>query len=72
MPTGTVKFFNLEKGFGFIESEEGGRDVFVHISALPPGVTLAAGQRVTFEIGTDRKSGRDRAENVKLGGNDRA
>lgn len=67
-----MKFFNFEKGFGFIESEEGGRDVFVHISALPPGVTLAAGQRVTFEIGTDRKSGRDRAENVKLGGNDRA
>jgi CspA family cold shock protein len=73
VPTGIVKFFNVTKGFGFITPDEGGgRDVFVHLSAVPKGVTVQEGQHVTYDVGTDRKSGRDRAENVRLSGNDRA
>lgn len=57
MPTGTVKFFNGQKGFGFIEPEDGSKDVFVHISAVErSGLNgLAEGQKVSFEI----ESGRD-------------
>jgi CspA family cold shock protein len=56
MPTGRVKFFNEEKGFGFIESDEG-QEVFLHISALPAGVTqVTAGSRVEFGI-VDGKKG---------------
>jgi CspA family cold shock protein len=56
MPTGRVKFFNEEKGFGFIESDEG-QEVFLHISALPAGVTqVTAGTRVEFGI-VDGKKG---------------
>lgn len=56
MPTGTVKFFNTAKGFGFIAPEDGGKDVFVHISAvesagMPP---LQEGQRVRYDIVTER------------------
>lgn len=66
MPTGTIKFFNEEKGFGFITPETGGVDVFVHISALERGATLSQGDRVNFEIGQDRKTGKSKAENVSL------
>ncbi len=69
MPSGTVKFFNVT--IGFITPDEGGRDMFVHLSAAPPGVILQEGQRVVYDVGIDRKSGRERAENVKVGGNDR-
>jgi CspA family cold shock protein len=65
MVTGTVKFFNAQKGFGFIAPEGGGADVFVHISAVErAGMTsLSDGQRVTFEV----ESGRDgRASAEKL------
>ena len=65
MITGTVKFFNAQKGFGFITPETGDKDVFVHISAVErAGMTsLSDGQRVTFEI----ESGRDgRASAEKL------
>jgi cold shock protein len=69
MATGTVKWFNGQKGFGFIEPDGGGNDVFVHISAVEraglPG--LAEGQKVSFEIVVDRKRGKSSAENLKLG-----
>lgn len=56
MPTGTVKWFNATKGFGFIQPEGGGNDVFVHISAVErAGLrTLSEGQRISFELAKDR------------------
>ena len=66
MATGTVKFFNGDKGFGFITPEIGGTDVFVHVSALQAGSSLSDGQRVSYEIGQDRKTGKSRAENVRV------
>ena len=66
--TGVVKFFNTTKGFGFIQPENGGADVFVHISAVErSGLrSLNEGQRVSFQVGTDRKTGKAAAENVEL------
>ncbi|MBB4953615.1 CspA family cold shock protein [Agrobacterium vitis] len=66
MATGTVKFFNEDKGFGFITPENGGADVFVHVSALPRGDSLRDGDKVSFEIGQDRKTGKSKAENVSV------
>jgi CspA family cold shock protein len=68
MATGTVKFFNSDKGYGFIAPETGGKDVFVHISAVErSGLKgLADGQRVTFDVEKDRQ-GRDSAANLKAG-----
>ncbi|MET0171037.1 MAG: cold-shock protein [Agrobacterium vaccinii] len=66
MATGTVKFFNDDKGFGFITPENGGTDVFVHVSALQPGGSLREGDKVTFEVGQDRKTGKSKAENVSV------
>ncbi|MCL6655167.1 cold-shock protein [Agrobacterium rubi] len=66
MPTGTVKFFNDDKGFGFITPENGGTDVFVHVSALQQGGSLREGDNVTFEVGQDRKTGKSKAENVSV------
>ena len=65
MSEGTVKWFNEQKGFGFIEKAEGG-DVFVHFSAIQAGgfKTLAEGQRVSFDIAQGKKG--PAAENVKL------
>jgi CspA family cold shock protein len=56
MTTGTVKWFNPTKGYGFIEREDGGQDVFVHVSAVEQAgmETLKEGQRVSFEIVTER------------------
>jgi CspA family cold shock protein len=65
MATGTVKFFNDDKGFGFITPENGGGDVFVHVSAVQGGGSLREGQRVSFEVGQDRKTGKSKAENVR-------
>lgn len=67
MATGTVKFFNTTKGFGFIEQGNGQPDVFVHISALErAGMrSLAEGQKVTFDIVADRKNGKSAAENIQ-------
>ena len=67
MAIGTVKWFNSTKGFGFIQPEDGGKDVFVHISAVErAGLhTLDEGQRVSFEIVADRRSGKSAAENLK-------
>ncbi|NTF10771.1 cold-shock protein [Agrobacterium rubi] len=66
MPTGTVKFFNDDKGFGFITPENSGTDVFVHVSALQQGGSLREGDNVTFEVGQDRKTGKSKAENVSV------
>lgn len=67
MATGTVKFFNSAKGFGFITPDDGGTDVFVHISAVEASGmrSLFDGQKVSFDIGADRKTGRSRAEHVQ-------
>ncbi len=67
MPTGTVKWFNTTKGFGFIAPEEGGKDVFVHISAVErSGLTgLADNQKVTYELRAGR-DGRESADNIEL------
>ncbi len=64
MATGTVKFFNDEKGFGFIMRESGEPDVFVHVSGLQSANTLRPGDKVTFELGQDRKTGKEKAQNV--------
>ena len=55
--TGTIKFFNGEKGYGFIKPDDGGRDIFVHITALEQAglQTLDVGQRIAFEIEPDKK-----------------
>ena len=66
MSIGTVKWFNAVKGYGFIEPEEGGKDVFVHISAVErAGLgTLKEGQRVSYELARDNK-GKMAAANLK-------
>ncbi|MGE0500070.1 MAG: cold-shock protein [Rhizobiaceae bacterium] len=63
MATGTVKWFNATKGFGFIQPDNGGADIFVHISAVErAGMrTLNEGQKVNFEIEQDRRTGRSSA-----------
>ena len=68
MPKGTVKFFNINKGFGFIAPEGGGSDVFVHVSALERAglQALNEGQRVEFETEMDKKSGKPRVSRIKL------
>lgn len=66
MTTGTVKFFNLQKGFGFIAPDDGGNDAFVHISAVERAgmSSLREGQKVEFELVADRKSGKMAADNL--------
>jgi len=65
MPVGTVKFFNTQKGFGFIQPSDGSKDVFVHISAVQrAGMhTLVEGQKVSFEVVTER--GKQAASNLQ-------
>ncbi|RWA81833.1 MULTISPECIES: cold-shock protein [Mesorhizobium] len=67
MATGTVKFFNATKGFGFIEQGNGQPDVFVHISAVErAGMrTLAEGQKVNFDVVKDNRNGKSSAENLQ-------
>jgi CspA family cold shock protein len=67
MPTGTVKFFNAQKGFGFIVQDGGGPDVFVHISAVErAGMNdLAEGQKLSFDIENDPRRGKSSAANLK-------
>jgi cold shock protein len=68
MATGTVKWFNATKGFGFIQPDDGGQDVFVHISAVErAGLSgLAEGQKVSYEVVVDRKRGKSNAENLRV------
>jgi CspA family cold shock protein len=65
--TGTVKWFNSQKGFGFIAPDGGGPDVFVHVSAVErAGLrSLNDGQKVSFEVVTDRKNGKSSADQLK-------
>jgi CspA family cold shock protein len=66
MPMGTVKWFNSQKGYGFIEPSDGGKDVFVHISAVErAGLgTLNEGQKINYELASDR--GKESAANLSL------
>ncbi len=67
MNTGTVKWYNSQKGYGFIQPENGGSDVFVHASALErAGIRgLVEGQKISFEIQSDSRSGKKSAENLQ-------
>ena len=67
MATGTVKWFNETKGYGFIQPESGGKDVFVHISAVERSGMggLAEGQKISYEVEADRRSGKESAVNLK-------
>ena len=67
--TGTVKWFNATKGFGFIQPDDGGQDIFVHISAVERAglSSLNEGQKVSFEAKTDSMRGKTSAENLRVG-----
>ena len=67
MAGGTVKWFNTDKGFGFIQPEDGGQDAFVHISAVErAGLrTLTEGQKVSYELVQDKRSGKVSADNLQ-------
>jgi CspA family cold shock protein len=67
MRTGTVKFYNSQRGYGFIQPDDGGKDVFVHATALErAGMRgLVEGQKVSFDVETDRRSGKDAAANLQ-------
>ncbi len=67
MATGTVKWFNTTKGFGFIQPDNGGKDVFVHISAVErSGLRgLVEGQKISYEVEADRRSGKESAVDLK-------
>lgn len=68
MPTGTVKWFNSQKGFGFIQPEGGGPDVFVHISAVErAGLNgLNEGQKISYELVADRRTGKSAADRLQV------
>ncbi|WP_072391485.1 cold-shock protein [Hyphomicrobium sp. CS1GBMeth3] len=68
MQLGTVKFYNSERGFGFIQPDDGGKDVFIHATALERSgahILLSEGQKVTFDIQEDRRSGRISVSNIR-------
>ena len=67
MSTGTVKFFDTTKGFGFIQPDDGGKDAFVHISAVERSgmTTLSEGQKVSFELVKDNRSGKMSADKLQ-------
>ncbi len=68
MATGTVKWFNTTKGYGFITPDQGGSDVFVHISAVErSGLRgLSEGQKISYDLEPDRKTGKNAAVNLKV------
>jgi CspA family cold shock protein len=65
--TGTVKWFNDQKGYGFIQPDSGGKDVFVHVSAVErAGLRgLAEGQKISYEVEADRRTGKESAVDLK-------
>ena len=67
MATGTVKWFDAQRGFGFITQDDGGKDAFVHISAVERSGLggLAQGQRLGFDLVADQRSGKSFADNLK-------
>ncbi|WP_137154755.1 cold-shock protein [Rhizobium sp. FKL33] len=67
MNTGTVKWFNSQKGYGFIQPDNGGADVFVHISAVERAglTTLNEGQKISYEVLADRRTGKSAAGNLR-------
>jgi cold shock protein len=67
MTQGTVKFFNDQKGFGFIQPDDGGKDVFVHISAVErAGMrALNEGQKIAFDVVADQRTGKSSADNLQ-------
>ncbi len=67
MATGTVKWFNTQKGYGFIQPDDGGQDVFVHISAVErAGMNgLNEGQKISYEIVADKRTGKSSASNLQ-------
>ena len=70
MSTGTVKWFNAQKGFGFIQPDDGGKDAFVHISAVErAGLNhLVEGQKIQFDLVSDQRSGKLSADNLRTVG----
>jgi len=67
MPTGTVKWYNSQKGFGFIQPEDGGKDAFVHVSAIERAGMgdLTEGQKISYELVADKRSGKMSADKLK-------
>jgi cold shock protein len=67
MSTGTVKWFNTQKGFGFIQPDDGGNDVFVHVSAVERAgmSSLQEGQKLSYELVADRRSGKSSADQLR-------
>jgi CspA family cold shock protein len=67
MAVGTVKWFNTQKGYGFIQPDDGGKDIFVHVSAVERSDlgALAEGQKVGYELERDRKTGRESAVDLR-------
>jgi CspA family cold shock protein len=65
MTTGTVKWFNGQKGFGFIQPDEGGNDVFVHAVERAGMHSLNEGQKISFEVVADRRTGKSAADNLR-------
>jgi len=68
MSSGTVKWFNSQKGFGFIQPDDGGKDVFVHISAVESAglSTLNEGQKLKFDVVADRRTGKSSADKLSI------
>jgi CspA family cold shock protein len=67
MQLGTVKYYNSKRGFGFIQPDDGGKDVFIHATALERAGTrrLSEGQKVTFDIQEERRSGKISVSNIR-------